>query len=59
MSEPTTNNQHDKDQFARRLHQSMEANRKKKTQHGLMYNLVLAGVGIGLIALMIYLLVTI
>lgn len=59
MSEQTTNNQHDKDQFARRLHQSLEANRHKKSQHGLMYNLIMVGVGIALIAVMIYFLVTI
>ena len=59
MSEATSNNQHDKDQFARRLHQTLEANRKKKNHHGLMYNLMLVGVGIALIVLMVYLIMTI
>lgn len=57
MSEATKSHQQSK--FAQRYHQSIEAKRKKKAQHGLMYNLVLAGVGIALIVLLIYLLVTI
>ena len=56
MSEPQ--NQYNSEEFAQRLHRSLESGRKKKSRHGMAFNLILIGVGLALIAAMVYILVT-
>jgi hypothetical protein len=56
MSE--SSNQYNNQEFAQRLHRSLEANRKKRSRHGTVYNITLLAVGIALIAAMVYILVT-
>ncbi len=56
MSE--SQNQYNSEEFAQRLHRSLESGRKKKSRHGMIFNLILIGVGLALIAAMVYILVT-
>ena len=46
------------EEFARRLHRSLEDSRKKRNRHGTAFNIVLIAVGLALIAAMVYILVT-
>ena len=57
MSE-ATNHSNNNEEFAQRLHRSLEASRKKRSRHGTVYNITLLAVGIALIAAMVYILVT-
>ena len=56
MSEPQ--NQYNSEEFAQRLHRSLESGRKKRNRHGTTFNIVLIAVGLALIAAMVYILVT-
>ena len=56
MSEAQQTNNNE--EFARRLHRSLEDSRKKRNRHGTAFNIVLIAVGLALIAAMVYILVT-
>ena len=57
MSE-ATNHSNNNEEFAQRLHRSLEASRRKRSHHGKVYNIMLIVLALVLVAVMVYILVT-